>query len=107
MAPPSQELEPPINPGRFKVLRKVQVKSVREQPWYVNVASFEGDLLDQITIYVLLGREDGRKPVRFFITKNRDLRTCVSKPSNWQANAFMPLKHVEPYEDHWDILNSD
>src|ERR1700758_4675453 len=37
-----------------KNMRKVQVKTVHLSPWYVNQASFqEGELIDQITIYVL------------------------------------------------------
>ena len=32
-----------------KALRKVQVKTVRTQPWYVHVASFTSDLSDQVT----------------------------------------------------------
>ncbi|MGE0677723.1 hypothetical protein [Pseudolabrys sp.] len=87
-----------------KVLRKVQVKTVRVPPWYVNVASFEGDLRDQVTIYVLLGKEDGQKPVRYFIARNRELAKYVHKPPKWTANAFMLLKSVEPYEDRWDVL---
>ena len=35
-------------------LRKVQVRTVRSEPWYVKQSSFEGELLDQVTIY---GRE--------------------------------------------------
>ena len=87
-----------------KALRKVQVKTVRVQPWYVNAASFEGELLDQVTIYVLLGKEDGWKPVRYFIAKNHELAAHVSKPPNWKDNGFMQLKSVEKYEDRWDIL---
>jgi hypothetical protein len=87
-----------------KVLRKVQVKTVRVQPWYVSVASFRGESLDQVTIYVLLGKEDGTKQVRYFIARNGDLVDHVSKPPKWIANAFMPLKSVEPHENRWDIL---
>lgn len=51
--------------GRSKepTLRKVQVKTVRAQPWYVSTADFDGELLDRVTM----------KPVRFFIAKNWDL----------------------------------
>jgi len=87
-----------------EALRKVQVKTVRAQPWYVNVASFTGDLEDQVTIYVLLGRENGQKPVRYFIARNRDLAEHVAQPARWEANAFMPLKAVEQYEGCWDSL---
>jgi hypothetical protein len=45
-------------------------KTVRTQ--YVKTAGFEGELLGQVAIYVLLGKEDARKPVRYFITKNRE-----------------------------------
>ena len=87
-------------------LRKVQVKTVRSQPWYVKIASFAGESLDQITIYVLLGAEDSKKPVRFFIAKNRKLANSVHQPSGWRLNAFMPMKAVEPYEDRWDLLRT-
>jgi hypothetical protein len=85
----------------------VQVKTVRTQPWYVNVGSFTSDLSDQVTIYVLLGREDGRNPVRYFIARNRDFAEHVAKPAGWRVNAFMALKAVEQYEDRWEILDSD
>jgi hypothetical protein len=48
-----------------KKLQKVQVKTVRTPPWYVKTASFEGPLRNQVTIYVILGKEDGQKPVRY------------------------------------------
>jgi hypothetical protein len=89
-----------------KELRKVQVKSVREQPWYIRRASFEGDFLDQVTIYVLIGTEDSRKPIRYFITRNRDVAEEVSIPSTWQdkPSAFMMLKSLEEFENRWSIL---
>ena len=86
-------------------LRKVQVKTVRAQPWYVNQASFEDvELLDQITIYVLLGKEDGKSPVRFFVTRNRDLVDAVKVPKNWTKNGFINLKSIEQYEGLWGDL---
>ncbi len=87
-----------------KALRKVQVKTVRSQPWYVKTTSFRGDLLDQVTIYVLLGKEDGRKQVRYFIARNRDVARSVSCPPKWKLNGFMMLKSIEKYENRWDIL---
>src|SRR3954451_5338398 len=69
-------------------LRKVQVKTVRTQPWYVKLASFSGDLLDQVTIYVLLGKEDALVPVRYFIARNRDVAERVTRVTNWNHNAF-------------------
>src|SRR3954447_5832353 len=35
-------------------LRKVQIKTVRAQPWYVKQSSFEGATLEQVTIYVMI-----------------------------------------------------
>lgn len=82
-------------------LRKAQVKTVRAQPWYVSRASYEGTTADQVTIYVLLGKEDSLKPVRYFIVKNRAIARHVTGPSSWTENAFMKLKAVEQYEGQW------
>lgn len=88
------------------LLKKVQVKSVRAQPWYVSKASFAGALLDQVTIFVLLGDEAARNPLRYFITRNHEVADHVHCPPNWKKNAFMPLKAIRQYEDRWDILFS-
>lgn len=85
-------------------LRKVQIKSVRSQPWYVNLASFQGKSNNQVTIYVLVGAKDCKKPVRYFIVKNRRVATHIYKPQNWTKNAFISLKPIEKYENRWDIL---
>jgi hypothetical protein len=85
-------------------LRKVQVKTVRSQPWYINTGDFQDDLLDRVTIYVLLGPEDSRKPVRFFIAKNRDLEGRVHRPWGWKEHGFMQMKAVEEYENQWAAL---
>jgi hypothetical protein len=90
-----------------KALRKVQVKTVRVQPWYVEVSSFAGDFNDQVTIYVLLGPENGKNPVRYFIARNRDLAEHLAKPAGWSANAFMSLNAVEQYEGRWETLDSN
>lgn len=87
-----------------QALRKAQVKTVRSAPWYVNKASFVGDLIDQVTIYVLIGKEDSIKPVRYFIARNRALAAHVHSPAGWRDHAFMPLKSVEAYEGRWDTL---
>ena len=55
-------------------LRKVQVKTVRSAPWYVKVAAFTGDALDQVTIYVLLGKTEGTTAVRYFTCETVMLR---------------------------------
>jgi hypothetical protein len=87
-------------------LRRVQVKTVRAAPWYVSRSMFEGAALDQITIYVLLGREDGRKPVRYFITKNRDLAQHAHYPEKWRLNGFMKLAVMEHCEGDWEAIKS-
>lgn len=87
-------------------LRKVQVKTVRAQPWYVKTAAFKGKRRDEATVYVLLGPEDGDKPVRFFIAKNRDVVKSVHCPTGWKENGFMPLKAVEQYENRWNALRT-
>lgn len=85
-------------------LRKVQVKTVRAQPWFVSVDKFSNANLDQMTIFVLLGSEQSRKPVRYFIVKNHEVASGIHRPSGWRQHAFMPLKAIRKYEDRWDIL---
>jgi hypothetical protein len=89
-----------------RALRKVQVKSVRAQPWYVSIEKFTDPSHDQVTIFVLLGPEKALKPVRYFIVKNHEVAAHIQCPANWQKNAFMPLKAIKDYEDRWDILLS-
>jgi hypothetical protein len=89
------------------VLRKIQIKTVKVQPWYVKRNNFEDERIREwITIYVLLGKEDCKKPVRYFITKNRDLANRISVPSTWSEKntAFMMFRSIEQYEDRWDVL---
>jgi hypothetical protein len=85
-------------------LRKVQVKTVRSQPWYVSLADFGENFLDRATIYVLIGSERHGGPVRFFIARNRDVAQHVHRPPGWKKNGFMPLKALEKYEDEWGLL---
>jgi hypothetical protein len=84
--------------------RKVQVKTVRAQPWYVKLPTFKGKSRNQTTVYVLLGSLDCKKPVRYFIAKNRDVKKHIHKPSGWQKNGFMPMKAIQPYENKWNTL---
>lgn len=86
------------------VLKKVQVKTVRAQPWYVSRSSFQSHLKDQFTVYVLLGPEKATNPVRFFLAKNRDLAENVHYPPNWADHGFVNLKAIDKYEDQWDAL---
>lgn len=87
-------------------MRKLQVKSVRTAPWYVKAENYAGVPRDQITIFVLLGKETAQKPVRYFITRNSEIAANMHFPSNWKENAFMPLHAIEKHEDKWDILVS-
>ena len=92
--------------GRAKdpTLRKVQVKSVRTPPWYVRLDDFTGEMLDRVTVYVLVGPQDATKPVRYFIAKNRELARQVHRPSGWTTNAFMSMRALEKHEDRWGAL---
>ncbi len=87
-----------------RALRKVQVKSARGQTWYVSLDKFTAESRDQVTIFVLLGKEVARKPVRYFIVKNHEVATQVRNPANWRKYAFMRLSAIEEYEDRWDVL---
>jgi hypothetical protein len=89
-----------------KTLRKVQVKTVRNAPWYVNMNHFQGDFLNQVTIYVLLGSESCKNPVRFFIARNRDVADSTHAPPGWKSHGFMTLKGVAEYENRWDAVLS-
>lgn len=87
-------------------MQRVQVKTVRTAPWYVKLKDFREELSDQVTIYVLLGPPSAKRPVRFFIAKNRDLVRYVHRPPGWKDNGFVNMKAVEPHEDQWEILLS-
>jgi hypothetical protein len=87
-------------------LRRVQVKTVRTVPWFVNQASFEEPLIDQVTVYVLLGQESNPPPVRFFIVRNRDVADHAHVPDGWTTNGFLKLKAIEQFENRWDILKA-
>jgi len=87
-----------------KVLKKLQVKTVRSAPWYVKIASYSDALADQLTIFVLLGDENAQKQVRYFITRNSDVAECVHRPQNWRNNGFMPLTAIKEYEDRWELF---
>jgi hypothetical protein len=70
----------------------------------VKVAAFTGDALDQVTIYVLLGKTEGTTAVRYFIVRNRDAAEHVHRPPNWNNNGFINMKAVEAHEDKWEVL---
>lgn len=89
-----------------RVLHKVQIKSVRSVPWYVKSSDFQGDLLDQVTVYVLIGDSKAAQPVRYFLAYNNELVGSLHCPAGWTGSAFMPLKAVKPYEGRWDLLDT-
>jgi len=91
--------------GDGRDMRRVQVKSVRAPPWYVRRTDFT-DLPDQVTVYVIIGKEDAKKPVRYFITRNGDVAERVTRPPKWTGNVgFINLRAVEEFVDRWDILD--
>jgi hypothetical protein len=88
-------------------MRKVQVKSVRSPPWYVNPRYFEGPDAKQVTVYVLVGLETARHPVRYFIAKNRDVAKYLHTPPNWKDTAFLRMPALADYEvkeTGWDAI---
>jgi hypothetical protein len=87
-----------------KTLRKVQVKTVRSGAWYINTSQFKGDSLDLVTIYVLLGPESSKNPVRYFIVKNRDVESFVERQPGWTVTAFMSLKNIAQHENRWETV---
>lgn len=87
-------------------LKRIQVKTVRTHPWFVSRTSFEGDLLNQITVYVLLGSKKCDTPVRFFIARNRDVAEHAHYPDGWAENGFMKLKAIEKHENQWVTLST-
>lgn len=84
-------------------LKRIQVKTVRAAPWFVSRTSFEGESLNQITVYVLLGPPKNQKSARFFITKNSDI-AHPHYPAGWEKSGFVKLSLVEQYENRWDAL---
>ena len=89
-----------------KNMRKIQVKTVRLPPWYVSKTQFERGNLDFVTVYVFLGAEKSKNPIRYFIAKNGQLAKHAHYPNGWAQNGFMRMKALEPFENRWEILFS-
>ena len=91
--------------GDGRDMRRVQVKTVRGGPWYVRVADYT-ELPDQVTVYVIIGKEDCRNPVRYFIARNGDVADHVHRPNSpkWPANGFVSLHAVRDFEGRWDLV---
>lgn len=92
--------------GDGQDMRRVQVKSVRGGPWYVRVADFK-EMPNQVTVYVLVGKEACKKPVRYFIVRNRDVAKKIHVPNSekWKTNGFINLPAVKDFEGRWDLLD--
>ena len=90
-------------------LRKVQVKTVRNQPWYVRQADFAPGHAVPVTIYVLLGSTEASTSVRYFIAPNAAVASQLHVPTNgnWPTNGFMSLKALAPYENAWHHIFPD
>ena len=73
----------------------IQVKTVHSTPWYVRQASFAGSLVDQVTVYVLLGVQRSVKSARFFVVKNSNLAAQLRQPPTWKAFGFIDAKTVK------------
>jgi len=87
-------------------LRKVQAKTVRNQPWYVTQADFAAGHAVPVTIYVLLGSTEASTPVRYFIAPDAAVASQLYVPANgnWPTNGFMSLKALAPYENAWHSI---
>ena len=88
-------------------LRKVQVKTVRAGAWYVKQEDFRGARGGHVTVYVLLGAEDGATSVRYFIARNSAVAKHVHVPNTgWQQNAFVNIRWLLAHEGKWETLLS-
>jgi hypothetical protein len=68
------------------------------------MSQFEGDALDLVIIYVLLGTERCETPVRFFIAKNKDVKEHAGCPAGWTETGFVSLKPLLPFELKWNTI---
>lgn len=97
-----------VGKGHLEHMKKVQVKTVRVAPWYVRQDDFKEPAANQITVYVLIGKEDRSTPFRYFIAKNRDLMSGVHIPnSGWKTSGFMGLKSILSYEENWALFDCE
>jgi hypothetical protein len=97
-----------VGMANLEHMKKVQVKTVRAAPWYVRQIDFKEPAVSQITVYVLLGKEDRSTAFRYFITKNSDLVSHVIVPNpNWKTTGFMGLSSIQSYEENWLLFNRE
>lgn len=86
--------------------KPVHVRTVNVGPWYVRSSHFVGAAANQVTVFVLLGRDKNTNGARYFVTKNSDKESAIRQPSNWGDFGFIDVEAVEQYEDNWDILKT-
>lgn len=84
--------------------KPVQVKSVRASPWLLSRASLFGALRVLPTVYVLVGDEQAKKPVRYFIAKGDEISAHAKAPASWRNHTSINLKALEPFENRWDSI---
>jgi hypothetical protein len=87
-------------------LQRIQVKTVRVAPWFVSRSSFEEDMINEITIYVLLGAEENGKPARFFMARNSEVAADPHYPDGWAKSGFLRFRAVEQFENRWTLLRA-
>jgi hypothetical protein len=61
-------------------------------------------MLNEITIYVLLGVEESEKPARFFMARNREVAEHVHYPDGWAKSGFLRYRAIEQFENRWTLL---
>jgi hypothetical protein len=76
--------------GSRSSLRPIQVRTVHLAPWYVRSENFGAAVAGQVTVYVLLGLEEGK--ARFFIARNGDLAAKLRTRAGWKEYGFIDLK---------------
>ena len=91
--------------GDGRDMRRVQVKTVRGGPWYVRVADFT-ELPDQVTVYVIIGKEDCReaRPLLHHAQRRRGRARHRPDSPEVAANGFISLRAVKDFEDRWDLV---
>jgi len=84
--------------------KPVQVKSVRASPWLLSRASLVGPFSHLLTIYVLVGDEHAKKPVRYFMAKGDQVAAFAKGPASWRNHTSINLKVLEPFENQWGAI---
>ncbi len=70
--------------------KRIQVKTVRTQPWFVRRPSFEGVMREELTIYV--------------VAEHVHYPPDWHEQPKWRDQGFLPLKAIEKYENNWNAV---